>query len=215
MPPAVTPRRRGPYAKTAGVRQKIVDAATLAFAESGFHGTTMAAVARRAGISHTGLLHHFATKEELLVAVLRGQDQRSHDYLEAHRAIDPEANPLDMLSGMLAIAVEECTTAIAGASAVLLGEAVSPDHPAHSHFAERYKTARRFYTRVYTALAQRDALRTRLSPETLADITTAFLDGLRTRHLFAPADIDIAAVVHDFVDSLILTPAAAATRPPH
>lgn len=192
MPPAATPAGRGPYAKTAGVRQKVVDAAA-----AGYHGTSMSAVARRAGISNTGLLHHFSTEEALLVAVLEQHDQRAQDYLAAH-------NALDMLTGMLDIAVREITADIASAAAVVTGEATTPAHPAHPHFATRYDQGRRFYTRVYTALAARGALRTCLPPETLADITASFLDGLRTRRLFGPDDIDVAATVHGFMNGLIL-----------
>ena len=42
-----------------------------AFAEQGFRGASMAAIAAEAGISEPGLLHHFATKRELLFGVLQ------------------------------------------------------------------------------------------------------------------------------------------------
>lgn len=214
--PAVDNRgSRGPYAKTAEVRHKAVTAAAQAFAETGFHGTTMAAIARRAEISHTGLLHHFPTKEDLLVTVLAQHDQRAGDYLEAHNALDPDANPLAMLAGMLAVSVDDSTSELSRAAAVLTAEATAPTHPAHAHFTARYTHARSFYTRVYGALARRGALRTPLPAETLADITTAFLDGLRTRHLFSPDDTDVAATVHDFVHSLILTPETGQDPTPH
>ena len=50
---------RGQYAKTAAVRQRIIESCVDAFSQTGFHGATMKDIARRAGISQTGLLHHF------------------------------------------------------------------------------------------------------------------------------------------------------------
>ncbi|HWS51841.1 MAG TPA: TetR family transcriptional regulator, partial [Microbacterium sp.] len=65
---------RGPYAKTAAVRRRIIEACLEVFTESGYRATTMKAVAERAGISQRGLVHHFRDKGELLAAVLEARD---------------------------------------------------------------------------------------------------------------------------------------------
>ena len=44
-------------------------------AERGYRGATLAAVADRVGLTQQGLMHHFPTKEALLVAVLAARDQ--------------------------------------------------------------------------------------------------------------------------------------------
>lgn len=51
----------------ARTRRAILDAAERAFATSG--SASLADIARRAGVSKSGLLHHFASREELLRAV--------------------------------------------------------------------------------------------------------------------------------------------------
>ncbi|HMN78483.1 MAG TPA: TetR/AcrR family transcriptional regulator [Burkholderiaceae bacterium] len=48
---------------------RILEAATDAFAASGFHGTPMREIARRAGVSQALLHHHYGTKEALWHAV--------------------------------------------------------------------------------------------------------------------------------------------------
>jgi AcrR family transcriptional regulator len=63
----------------------------------------MAEIARRAGISHTGLLHHFPSKDELLTAVLALQDDRSGEYLADHAALGPNGDRLSVLRGLVAI----------------------------------------------------------------------------------------------------------------
>ncbi|MCW2819912.1 MAG: helix-turn-helix protein, partial [Marmoricola sp.] len=45
-------------------------AALSAFSEFGYHGATMRVIAERAGLSVPGLYHHWAGKQELLVALL-------------------------------------------------------------------------------------------------------------------------------------------------
>lgn len=51
-------------------RDQILDAAAEAFTENGFNGSSIRDVAVRAGMSHTGVLHHFPDKAALLEALL-------------------------------------------------------------------------------------------------------------------------------------------------
>ncbi|MGO7983497.1 TetR/AcrR family transcriptional regulator, partial [Rhizobium johnstonii] len=110
-----------------------------AFNETGFYGATMAEIARRAGISHTGLLHHFARKEDLLTALLQLQDERSERYLREHADLAPDADPAAVLHGMVITLVERGRDeGLVEMGATLSAEATSPKHPAHDHFAGRY-----------------------------------------------------------------------------
>ena len=51
-------------------REELIDVALRAFAAHGFRGASIGAIAREAGISEAGLLHHFPSKRELLFGVL-------------------------------------------------------------------------------------------------------------------------------------------------
>jgi len=59
-------------------REEVVDAAMAVFAERGFHGTSTAAVAKAAGISHAYLFKLFPTKSELAVAVAEHCFEHTH-----------------------------------------------------------------------------------------------------------------------------------------
>lgn len=82
------------------LEQAILAAATRLFAECGFEGTTIAAVAERAGISKQNLLYYFPTKNSLYQRVL---DDVLDDWLErmAHLA-EPGAEPADVLRAYVA-----------------------------------------------------------------------------------------------------------------
>ncbi|WP_205523108.1 TetR/AcrR family transcriptional regulator [Streptomyces sp. RLB3-17] len=71
----MTDGRGGPYAKAAAIKRQIVEVCTEAFGEVGFYGATMKDNAKRAGISYTGLLHHFACKEDLLAVIVENELQ--------------------------------------------------------------------------------------------------------------------------------------------
>ncbi|CAL8900504.1 TetR/AcrR family transcriptional regulator [Kocuria varians] len=66
-------RPRG--ADTAARREDILRVAAELFSVDGYRGTSMSRVAKAAGISHTGLVHHFPTKDDLLGAVMDRRDE--------------------------------------------------------------------------------------------------------------------------------------------
>ena len=57
-------------AKTAATRRKLTDATFDALVEGGYHGTSAAAVCRRAELARGTMLHHFPNKEALVLAAL-------------------------------------------------------------------------------------------------------------------------------------------------
>ncbi|MFJ2211136.1 TetR/AcrR family transcriptional regulator [Streptomyces sp. NPDC101062] len=195
---------RGPYAKSAEVRRRILEACADAFGETGFYGATMKDIAKRAAISHTGLLHHFARKEDLLIAVLELRDEHGARFLESADAIDPARNPVEALGGMLAVVVDnELRPGIMELHCVLSGEATSPGHPAHPYFANRYRNVRRFYTAAYTALAERGELRAPVDPETLATMTIALINGLQEQWLFDRDSVRLESALRAFLLSAV------------
>jgi AcrR family transcriptional regulator len=189
MPPA----QRGPYAKSAEVKRAILEACVSAFGESGFHGVTMAEIARRAEISHTGLVHHFPDKQTILTALLVMQDERAARFLEEHSEREG-GDPVEVIRGMLETIVGR-RIGLVEVSVVLSAEAVATSHPAHEHFRQRYENIRRFLTRQFSALRDSGRLDARLSPDQLATVTVALVEGLQEQWLYAPAAIDVDALL--------------------
>ena len=76
-------RRTEPVARSrmsaADRREAILDSARSAFAEGGFHETSLDAVAERAGVSKALLYEHFSSKRELYVAML---EMHVHELVE-------------------------------------------------------------------------------------------------------------------------------------
>ncbi|MFC5064996.1 TetR/AcrR family transcriptional regulator [Actinomycetospora atypica] len=62
------PARRSREQRTSDSRLRILDAAVACLVESGYAGTTTLTIQARAGVSRGRLLHHFPSKETLLVA---------------------------------------------------------------------------------------------------------------------------------------------------
>ncbi len=85
-------------------RSRILAAAEEAFASQGFHGASLNSIARAAGLSNPGLIHHFPTKAALYLAVLRWIGDEVTDQMTA--ALDGRSDPGDRLRAMIRTQVE-------------------------------------------------------------------------------------------------------------
>lgn len=74
------PRGRPPSATR---RREMLDVAAAMFARDGYHGTSMRALAERAGVNPASLYHYFRSKEEALLQVCLTGIRDSADRLDA------------------------------------------------------------------------------------------------------------------------------------
>ncbi|MEE2061294.1 TetR/AcrR family transcriptional regulator [Rhodococcus artemisiae] len=99
----VTQGSRTQAQRTAATRAKLLDAAVDTLVELGYSGTSTHGIAKRAGVSRGAQLHHFPTKEALVVAAVEHLvDKRLVEILEAEP--DPELGIetlMDAFSGPL------------------------------------------------------------------------------------------------------------------
>ena len=191
---------RGEYAKSAEVKRGILDAVIGVISESGFHGLTMATVARRAGISHTGLVHHFPNKEALLTGVIALQDIRAENYLSQSGTTrtDPLATLRDLLG---ALAFRQA--GLVELSTILSAEASASSHPAHEHFQKRYRGMRRLLAELFDRLRESGRLDSPLPADQLAVATIALVEGLHTQWLYEPDSVDIDATLNGIIGMIV------------
>ena len=115
-------------------RQLILAVAERLLARNGWRNTSLAQIAKEAGVTPAGLLHHFESKELLLNAVLDARD--ADDELHAdYRAGDLIAE-LSRVPERFDRAPE-----LIGTFTVLLAENIAPDAPLHDRLHNRYRDA--------------------------------------------------------------------------
>jgi TetR/AcrR family transcriptional regulator len=69
---AVVKRSRASQKRGDDVRERVLQASLECFGAFGFEGTSTRAIAERAGITHTLVLYHFGSKEDLWLATMDG-----------------------------------------------------------------------------------------------------------------------------------------------
>lgn len=173
---------------TLAKREQILKAAVEIFGNKGSTNGTLADVAEQVGITHAGVLHHFGSKQKLLLEVLAYRDQT--DVAELAEKHIPDGPELFLHLVRTAFANEK-RPGIVQAYTVLSAESVTDDHPARHFFEDRYTTLRREVTAAFHELCAQEGVR---DPDTIAAAASAILavmDGLQLQWLLHPEVIEL------------------------
>jgi AcrR family transcriptional regulator len=190
------------YAKGRAKRREIIDQAVALFGEVGYRGASLREIAARCGISHPGLLHHFPTKESLLLAVLAHRDEIDGEWLSIDRTTG-----MDKLRRLVdLVALNATRRGIVELFAVLSTEAASPDHPAHAFFVERYRNAVDAAELTYVQVREEGGLRPGIDPGAAARQLIALMDGLQVQWLLDDRVTNMAGVVRAHINAQLTSP---------
>ncbi|MCZ0997054.1 TetR/AcrR family transcriptional regulator [Streptomyces mirabilis] len=178
-------------------REEILEAALRVFAERGFRGTSIDAVAERAGLTRQGVLHYFPSKKKLFMALLRFREKLNREHLEGH-------DDKDDWPGMLAAAVayDHTYPCLAQVHSVMLAEGVTGAAPAQEYLHDHYETMQAL---MIAQLTERygELLPSGLSPRAAARAMLAMLDGMQQQWLLDGEQDDYPEIMRDVLSVLL------------
>jgi AcrR family transcriptional regulator len=189
---------RGTYAKGRERREKILAAAWDAFARQGYRGASLARIAERAGVSDAGLLHHFPSKQLLLLALLERRDEQDRDRING--AVAAQAALGDALLQLCA--ENAATPALVQLFTVMAAESIEHAHPGHQWFRDRYRRVHAELAGHVAAAQERGELDPALDAGSIATQLLALLDGLQLQWLLEPVRVDMVTALRDFLAAL-------------
>ncbi len=185
------------YAKGRAKRREILDQAMSLFGEAGYRGASLRVIATRCGISHTGLLHHFPTKEALLLAVLEHRDDVDDEWLSLGGTTG-----VGRLRRFAELAVlNSSRRGIVELFTVVSAEATAADHPAHGYFVRRYENSVAGARLAYEQARLEGALRPGVDPDAAGRQLIALMDGLQVQWLLGDCAPDMAGVLRAHVEA--------------
>lgn len=191
---------RGTYAVGDERRLRILDAAVEHFAQWGFHASSLARIAKDVGITQGGLLHHFRSKEDLLVQVLERTEQQ-----DVERFFRKDfASAAECYVNLLR--VTEYNAARFGRTRmfnVLAAEAGDPGHPAHPYFVRRYADLVAVMSASLQRAVDSGELRGGTDVVELAVETAAVMDGLQLQWVLDPGNFDMVGRFRAYADRLL------------
>jgi AcrR family transcriptional regulator len=121
-------------------RRQILEVATRMIAERGFWATSLREVGDACGITVAGVLHHFSSKEALLVGVLDRRDRLDEAALREKLGVPAGQGGAEVSLGRACreiVARNAEQRELVHLSSVLSAESLDPEHPAHDYFCER------------------------------------------------------------------------------
>ncbi|NNH69271.1 TetR/AcrR family transcriptional regulator [Nocardia uniformis] len=182
-------------------RSLILAVAMKLFAENGYRGTSLAAVAEAAGITRSGVLHHFSSKEALLSAVLAARDEQAFDAVEVDREYEGAAalRALEIVDRLVARSASnrEFTRL---SHLALFGSADAPEL-AQDWSNERLRTYRDNLARVIEESAAAGEIRADIDAGAIALLLVGAITGL-TELWLRDESLDMVAAVRTLTDVL-------------
>jgi AcrR family transcriptional regulator len=175
-------------------KQRILAVAENLLARNGWRNTSLAQIAKEAGVTPAGLLHHIESKEQLLNAVLDARDE--DDAIHADYESGDLITELRRVPERFARAPE-----LVGTFTVLLVENIAPDAPLHDRLHKRYRAAIDILTELIERGQRLEKYRPDCDAATKAVEILAFINGMETLWLLDPS-IPLAEAFQGYAESL-------------
>ncbi len=189
--------RRTQAERTKQRKEQVIHEAIHFFGQYGYHGARLADIARAAGVTEPGLLHHFPSKEHLLMEVLAERDRLDRERYDP--AIHVEVRePLKLFHEL--VKHNETVPGLVQLFTVLVAESIDEQHPGHEFFRQRYQDLRDRTVGVLRQAQARGEIRNDIPAEDLVIMLFAMMDGLQIQWLYEPEKIDMAHLFDLFLE---------------
>jgi len=193
-------KRTGPRTETLERRKEIVRAAAEVFGIRGYYNGSLAEIAEQVGMTHAGILHHFGSKDHLLLEVLKFRDSSDVEHLEAQHIPDGK----EFFQHLVKTAFSnEKRMGLVQTYAVLSAESVTEDHPGREYFQQRYNTLRAEAAHALRVMCEQEGI---TEPETIDRASAsvlAVMDGLQVQWLLDPNDVELAKASEFAIEAIV------------
>lgn len=181
-------------------RQLIIDAMLQELSVRGYNSASIVEVAKNVGITTAGLLHHFPTKEALLMAVLERQDEMMAEHFVFDEGQITLSSLFEKMRSVLCFA--QGNYGLTLAQTILNTESLVPEHPAWSRFQERFNFIYKMNDATFKELIERGEMKPDIDPTALGAEIFSILDGLQIQWLRNPHKIDMVKVFDGYLQRL-------------
>ena len=200
MAVAGTRKAQRPRQETIRRREDILRAALATFGSKGFKAGSLAEVAEQVGITQAGVLHHFGSKDQLLLDVLEYRDQSDVEQLEGQHI----PGGLELFRHLAkTAALNAQRPGIVQAFTVLSAESVTDEHPAQEWFRARYRQLRFEVRRALVTVCASDDPPAETAIDDATAAILAVMDGLQVQWLLDPEGVDMPRIVEKVMDELV------------
>ncbi|AYF98765.1 TetR/AcrR family transcriptional regulator [Protaetiibacter intestinalis] len=186
--------------ETARKRTEILQAAIETFGAKGSANGTLADIAEQVGMTHAGVLHHFGSKQKLLLEVLAYRDESDVQALvDRHIPGGPEL----FLHLVRTAHANALRPGIVQVYAVLSSESVTDGHPARSFFEQRFRVLRQDVRDAFLELCAQEGVTDRSTVDMACASILGAMDGLQLQWLLDPTAIDLGEATEFAITAIV------------
>ena len=176
-------------------RKVILRAATEVFGEKGATKGTLEDIAEKVGMTRAGVLHHFGSKDNLLLQTVIYRDSVDlEDYPEdMARGGMPEDGAITFRHLIKPAKANEARPGLVKAFIAFCADSIREDSPAYDYFVSRYRNLRRMLEKALRIMA--DELGKSVDDATICNTAMSILavmDGLQIQWMLDPDAIGLA-----------------------
>ncbi|MBN9159001.1 TetR/AcrR family transcriptional regulator [Microbacterium sp.] len=181
-------------------RTEILKAAIEIFGAKGSANGTLADIAEQVGMTHAGVLHHFGSKQKLLLEVLAYRDESDVEGLAEKHIPDGPALFLHLVKTAFS---NELRPGIVQVYTVLSNESVTDGHPARGFFEHRYTKLRGEVGAAFVELCAQEGVTDTAAIATASAAILAVMDGLQLQWLLDPAAVGLAEASAFAIEAIV------------
>lgn len=186
--------------------RRILEAAKAVFGANGYRGGSLNEIAQRSGYTRAGLLHHFPSKEAILLALLELRDERLNVLRDPSADDRGIVETLEDLPASIAVILED--RVLIQLAHALTAEAAHQDHPARAWAARRHQLLRDMTSAAIRRSIERGELAENTDADALSAVILGAVEGVEAQWLVNP-DVDpvaCAGTVVAMVRGLVVRP---------
>jgi AcrR family transcriptional regulator len=198
----MTSQKRAPRPRpeTLERRRRILSAAMTTFGSKGFNKGPLTEIAEQVDMTHAGILHHFGSKDQLLLEVLKFRDESDVEGFDEKRIPDG----VELFRHLVRTAfANEQRPGIVQAYAVLSAESVTDDHPGRAYFEGRYATLRGEIADAFRLMCAEQGVEEPATIDRAAASILAVMDGLQVQWLLSRDDVELARASEFAIEALV------------
>lgn len=165
-------------------QRRILTAAKAVFGAHGYRGGSLNEVAKQSGYTRAGLLHHYPSKEAILLALLELRDERLHVLRDPSTDDRGIMEVLAEFPASVALILQD--RVLIQLAHGLTAEAAHPDHPARAWAARRHQLLRDMLGAAVRRSIERGELTADTDPDALAAVILGAVEGVEAQWLVNP-----------------------------
>lgn len=196
----VKSKKTGPRKETLERRKAILRAAADVFGAKGYNNGPLAEIAEQVGMTHAGILHHFGSKNHLLVEVLKYRDESDVQDKDGNHIPDGE----ELFKHLIHTAVlNETRPGLVQAYAVLSAESVTEGHPGREYFVGRYRVLREEIRQAFLGMCADLGVEANERIDSTSYAILAVMDGLQVQWLLDHDNVNLAVTTRTAIEALV------------